>query len=199
MKKIFLGIMIGAAVTTAATALAAQFEVVPNPYKILVNGQEAAIAGYNIEGSTYFKLRDIGAKVGFDVNFEDETIKINSKTAALPNGAMGPQMEGNQNQLKIVAGVLGISESEVSAAIQAGTSLGTQLNNAGLLDTFKAVYLADLKENLAAEVSGGKMDQTMEDQIYSETQTAINAWDGTGEFIGNHGGGKGQPPQLNNQ
>ena len=51
-------------VTTAfcATAKASQD-------KVAVNGQEIKMQAYNINGYNYFKLRDLGEVVGFEVNW----------------------------------------------------------------------------------------------------------------------------------
>lgn len=42
-----------------------------------INGKDVAVDGYNIDGSTYFKLRDIANVIGgFDVDFSDNTIQL---------------------------------------------------------------------------------------------------------------------------
>lgn len=75
-------IAIVAAVAIAATPVLAKeiYQATKNEFKILVNNQEADIEGYNIDGYTYFKLRDIGDKVGFSVDFKDGNILINTGT-----------------------------------------------------------------------------------------------------------------------
>lgn len=80
IKSITLGILIGAIATLSITALA-DYIVNPNTYPVLVDGQEVGIEGYNINDNTYFKLRDIGDKMGFSVDFADNTIIINSTTS----------------------------------------------------------------------------------------------------------------------
>ena len=47
--------------------------------KIFVDGKEIKIGGYNIDGNNYFKLRDLGAALGFMVDYENEsnTVIIN--------------------------------------------------------------------------------------------------------------------------
>lgn len=48
-----------------------------NPYPVLLNGEKAEIEGYNIDGNTYFKLRDIAAVVGgFEVDFNNNVIQL---------------------------------------------------------------------------------------------------------------------------
>lgn len=88
IKSITLGILIGAVTTLSITTLA-EYIVNPNTYPVLVDGQEVDIEGYNINDSTYFKLRDIGNKTGFSVDFANNTIIINS-TASTPEPVSTP-------------------------------------------------------------------------------------------------------------
>lgn len=54
------------------------FSATKNEFKVKVNNREVDIQGYNIEDYTYFKLRDIGKHLGFEVDFKDDTIIINN-------------------------------------------------------------------------------------------------------------------------
>lgn len=78
-SELILGILLGGIIFSSVSICADDlFNISPNPFKITVNGIEKPIEGYNINGSSYFKLRDIGKQVGFDVGFEEETILINT-------------------------------------------------------------------------------------------------------------------------
>lgn len=79
MKREILFYIAGVASALGLTAFAAQMDLTPNSFPITLNGTNVEIEGYNIDGSTYFKLRDIGDKVGFDVNFENDTIMITQR------------------------------------------------------------------------------------------------------------------------
>lgn len=81
-KKYFcLGVVVGAIVFGGALSFAdSLLSVTPNPFKIKVDGVEKNIEGYNINDNSYFKLRDIGEQVGFDVGFEDGVIMIDTQT-----------------------------------------------------------------------------------------------------------------------
>lgn len=77
MKKMVLGFILGCIMATTVSVFAASVVATANIYKVTVNGKEAAIDGYNIDGSTYFKLRDVADAVGgFSVAFENNTIAI---------------------------------------------------------------------------------------------------------------------------
>lgn len=78
MKKQFMiGYVAGAVTFGAIGALAAGIIANPNPFPIQLNGSEVSIEGYNIDGSTYFKLRDIANIVGgFEVDFNNDTIQL---------------------------------------------------------------------------------------------------------------------------
>ena len=54
------------------------YEATKNQFKVIIDNKEADIEAYNIGGYTYFKLRDVGKAVGFDVDFKDNNILINS-------------------------------------------------------------------------------------------------------------------------
>ena len=93
MKKNFiLGFISGAILFSAIGAIAANITAVPNPFPVTVNGAEKVIEGYNINDSTYFKLRDVADAVGgFSVGFEDNTIVLTTTTAeATPTPAPTP-------------------------------------------------------------------------------------------------------------
>ena len=52
---------------------------------LLINGEPAALDAYNIDGSNYFKLRDLGQALGFAVDYLAQT-----NTAAITTGNPGP-------------------------------------------------------------------------------------------------------------
>jgi len=60
----------------AETAL----KITQNPFPILVNGKEVKTEGYNINGSTYLKTRDISTVVGLPIEFKDKKIYIGNTT-----------------------------------------------------------------------------------------------------------------------
>lgn len=82
MKKFILGFILGGVICAAVTGFAVEYAVTANPFPITVNGTEKAIEGYNINDSTYFKLRDVADAVGgFEVGFADNTITITTADA----------------------------------------------------------------------------------------------------------------------
>ncbi len=79
MKRFTLGFIIGGIVCSALTGFAVEYAVTANPFPIKVDGVEKSIEGYNINDSTYFKLRDVADAVGgFTVGFTNNTITINT-------------------------------------------------------------------------------------------------------------------------
>ena len=78
MKKQFItGFVSATLIFGVAGVLAATFTATDNPFPVQLNGEDVQIEGYNIEGSTYFKLRDIADVVGgFDVGFQNDTIQL---------------------------------------------------------------------------------------------------------------------------
>lgn len=85
-KEFILGIILGGVIFGNLTIFANEaLNVFLNPFKITVNGVYKNIEGYNINGSTYFKLRDIGNEVGFNVDFKEDIIMINTDENAETN------------------------------------------------------------------------------------------------------------------
>lgn len=78
MKKQFItGFITGALVCGAAGVGAAVYEAQTNAFPIQLNGENVTLEGYNINGYTYFKLRDIADTLGgFTVDFANGTIQL---------------------------------------------------------------------------------------------------------------------------
>lgn len=76
LQGLIAGMIIGATVTGVVGVLAASYTATENVFPIKLNGNDVNIEGYNIDGSTYFKLRDIGENIGFNVEFQNNTIYI---------------------------------------------------------------------------------------------------------------------------
>ncbi len=80
MKRFTLGFIIGGVICSTLTGFAVEYAVTANPFPIKVDGIEKSIEGYNINDSTYFKLRDIADAVGgFTVGFTNNTITISTQ------------------------------------------------------------------------------------------------------------------------
>lgn len=88
MKKLVFGIIIGAMLATGIV-YAVEYAIEPNPYQMTVDGHSVWMEGYNINGYSYFKLRDIGDRLGFGVDFMEDTIVIDSNKAE-PTAAPTP-------------------------------------------------------------------------------------------------------------
>ena len=85
-RELIIGIIIGAVCFSGFSIFAdTLYNISPNPYKITVNGSEKYIEGFNINGYSYFKLRDIGEQVGFDVDFKEDIIMITDENNTAPS------------------------------------------------------------------------------------------------------------------
>ncbi len=81
MKKLLqgfiTGIISGVVIADSIVVFAAYYTAVDNPFPVTYNGNSVSMEGYNIDGSTYFKLRDIADVVGgFNVGFENNRITL---------------------------------------------------------------------------------------------------------------------------
>lgn len=80
MKKFICGLLIGVIISSLVGAYAVN-HIYDNPYPIYVNGEPKQIQGYNIDGYSYFKLRDIAQATNkFDVNFRNNNVIINTSS-----------------------------------------------------------------------------------------------------------------------
>ncbi len=86
MKKRFIaGFVCGAVLFGITGVFAGQYLAIENTYPVQVNGNNVSLEGYQINDYTYFKLRDIGDKVGFNVDFQNDTILIDTQGKGIGN------------------------------------------------------------------------------------------------------------------
>lgn len=85
LQGFITGIIVGTIITASIGVFAAYYTATDNSFPITYNGNRVSLQGYNIDGSTYFKLRDVADVVGgFNVGFENGTIVLTDKSAS-PN------------------------------------------------------------------------------------------------------------------
>ena len=70
------GVLLNGDATNAVAGLMAERSSQP----IYVDGQKVELEAYNIAGSNYVKLRDIGKAVGFNVSWDGSAVQIDSDT-----------------------------------------------------------------------------------------------------------------------
>lgn len=142
MKKQFIaGVVTGGLVFGALGVFAGQYVATDNPFPVEYNGNSVRINGYNIDGSTYFKLRDVADVVGgFTVDFADNTIKLNSATTVASNGdGKGLENVGSMLTTKLP---LDIKSSTKDFTIN---SLGLKfIEYSSVLDEAKISYVANV-------------------------------------------------------
>jgi len=88
-------------------AAASPRTAVPTASTVFVNGQEVVFDAYNIDGSNYFKLRDLayavnGTEKQFEVNYNDETSVINL-ISGRPYTSVGGEMAKGDDKPKTAA------------------------------------------------------------------------------------------------
>ena len=108
-----LGFVLGAIIFGGTAAFAAGIVANPTTSKVFVNGAEIRADAYNINGSNYFKLRDVGQAMDFAVTWDgaNNRILIDSR---LPYGLDVPLPDRN-------AGNNGTATPTPSASPSAGT------------------------------------------------------------------------------
>ncbi len=74
-----VGILIGMALAGPAAQAAGSFwQAYPSTQPICLNGQQVQMTAYNINGSNYVKLRDVGKLVGFNVYWDGANVQVDS-------------------------------------------------------------------------------------------------------------------------
>ena len=91
-KDFALGILCGAMLFSGATAVAAGITAEQTWQDIYVDGEQVSMTAYNIAGSNYVKLRDIGKEVGFNV-FWQNGVQIDTDA---PYTGVAPVQEENE-------------------------------------------------------------------------------------------------------
>lgn len=161
-KSLGFGIVLGLFIGVTVTALAQQvYEAYTNSFPVYVNGEQKDIEGYNINGSTYFKLRDLGSFIGFEVDFKEdniliETSKNNDNVATSQNNVL--LNDDTQKCISTIDDMMKKADAVTVLAndgVQVGyfsTDLNLILNNTFILNNVakvdgKSVYSAKLLTN----------------------------------------------------
>ena len=86
--------------------------------KIFIDGKEIKIAGYNIDGNNYFKLRDLGAALDFMVDYDskDKCIIINPQLSSGEKGKTTSEITPKAEENRALSGeILGAENSFVTS------------------------------------------------------------------------------------
>ncbi|MCL2223367.1 MAG: hypothetical protein FWB96_00195 [Defluviitaleaceae bacterium] len=92
-KFVMFCILCGLLALGMGTTVYAQHVATPTTHRVLLNGRQVQIAGYNIRGTNYFRLRDLayvlnGTAVQFNVSWDEaaRAVRIYSNTPYVPAG-----------------------------------------------------------------------------------------------------------------
>lgn len=89
-----VGVLTGAMLFGGGVAYAAGILAEPSWQNIYVDGKQVAMTAYNIGGSNYVKLRDIGQAVGFNV-YWDDGVQIDSTAPYTGEAPVAPAVPAN--------------------------------------------------------------------------------------------------------
>jgi hypothetical protein len=78
IKTLAIGLIIG--IMLGMGVFAVEYVINPNPYPIVVNGQQQDIQALNIDGFTYMKLADAAKVLNTSVKFNEATEQIEINT-----------------------------------------------------------------------------------------------------------------------
>ena len=91
-------------------------------------------------------------------------------------GVMSSQTETNY---PTEARVLGISQAQVKAAIDSGSTIFSLVSSAGKLNEYKEALIADNRAAFEIAIAEGKFDKETADKMRSYFEQKIAIWDGT--------------------
>ena len=74
-------------------------DAVESTSAILIDGQKAALKAYTIKGNNYFKLRDLGTALGFNVGWDNASQTISITSA--PSAAEKPAVKEEKTELTV--------------------------------------------------------------------------------------------------
>lgn len=79
-KQIISTIAVSCIASSIGFSAHAIIDAVISSQKVYVNSQEVNIEAYNIDGSNYYKLRDLGDTLGFSVDYDEgsNSVMINT-------------------------------------------------------------------------------------------------------------------------
>lgn len=83
---------VGGEMTASASAKIENFS--PSESAIVLDGKAVSLTGYRINGNNYYRVRDVGAALGFGVDFDDETDTVLIDSAGASDPAPDPVVTG---------------------------------------------------------------------------------------------------------
>lgn len=107
---------------TELKGVSANPKVQPSSAKVILDGKQIGMTAYNIDGNTYFRLRDIGSNLGFEVDYVNRVITLQSGPAATLS--VSYDMNGHGEQLAPVAAVKGTKLAAPAAPSASGYTFG---------------------------------------------------------------------------
>ena len=122
------GIVIGSALSVPAAEAASEFfQALPSTSLIYIDGQQVELEAYNINGSNYVKLRDIGKAVGFNV-YWDGTVQVETDRPYTGEAPEDKSLEYSMVELiNDLRRENGLSELTVSDALMAAAQERAEL------------------------------------------------------------------------
>jgi hypothetical protein len=75
-KQTIVMFIFGIVISSTSFVVATNIVTNPNPFPVIKDGKEVVVDGYNINGSTYLKLRDVAGLVDTNVEFKDKKIYV---------------------------------------------------------------------------------------------------------------------------
>ena len=152
-RKFITGFICGAVAFGTVGVFAGQFIATENTFPIQLNGENISIDGYNIEGNTYFKIRDISDFVGgFDVGFDNNTIKLSTTNDIASTPTPQPTVEPTPVSLPTVAPITEKEETMATKPLSEVIYGHWQYNS----DTINRYYTISFSDSIVSKDTGTK-------------------------------------------
>ena len=116
------GIVIGGVMAGPAANAAAEYvQAIRSDHTVCVNGEQVELEAYNIDGSNYVRLRDIGEAVGFNV-YWDGTVQIEPDNPYTGEAPVTQEPSAAEEMVELINELRrenGLTELSVSDALMA--------------------------------------------------------------------------------
>jgi len=153
MRKFIVGIITG--IIIMSMCMAAEQVIVKTNHKIFVNGNQVEFEAYNIDGYNYFRLKDLGKSLDFNVLWDELEQKVLIDTTK-------PYKEQNDIEEKddVQQNIIKVPQSDESFCPPEGSLVETQIFKNGMFTGESSSFIVTKAKQAEPEFPKATCDWT---------------------------------------